>query len=65
MTLVPSDLGADQVTGVGYSGAGEVFLDGEVIHGFSCPSITKIVEVRPSCLLLCGLHRHCLGWLCV
>uniref|UniRef100_A0A8D0CWU8 Calcium-transporting ATPase n=1 Tax=Sander lucioperca TaxID=283035 RepID=A0A8D0CWU8_SANLU len=34
-----------EVTGVGYNGAGEVLLDGEVIHGFSCPSISKIVEV--------------------
>ncbi len=34
-----------QVTGVGYNGAGEVLLDGEIIHGFSCPSISKIVEV--------------------
>uniref|UniRef100_A0A3P8U1A6 Calcium-transporting ATPase n=1 Tax=Amphiprion percula TaxID=161767 RepID=A0A3P8U1A6_AMPPE len=32
-----------EVTGVGYNGAGEVLLDGEVIHGFSCPSISKIV----------------------
>lgn len=34
-----------QVTGVGYNGAGEVMLDGEVIHGFSCPSVSRIVEV--------------------
>lgn len=34
-----------QVTGVGYNGAGEVLLDGESVHGFSCPSIGKIVEV--------------------
>lgn len=34
-----------QVTGVGYNGAGEVLLDGEVVHGFSCPSVSKIVEV--------------------
>ncbi|KAM3613718.1 uncharacterized protein V6R79_004145 [Siganus canaliculatus] len=38
-----------EVTGVGYNGAGEVFLDGEVIHGFSCPSISKIVEVGCVC----------------
>lgn len=35
-----------QVTGVGYNGAGEVLLDGEIVHGFSCPSISKVVEVR-------------------
>lgn len=34
-----------QVTGVGYNGAGEVLLDGEVVHGFCCPSISRIVEV--------------------
>lgn len=34
-----------QVTGVGYNGAGEVLLDGEVVHGFSCPSVSKVVEV--------------------
>ncbi|TNN02003.1 hypothetical protein fugu_009490 [Takifugu bimaculatus] len=34
-----------EVTGVGYNGAGEVLLDGEVIHGFSCPSVAKIVEM--------------------
>uniref|UniRef100_H3CIK2 Calcium-transporting ATPase n=1 Tax=Tetraodon nigroviridis TaxID=99883 RepID=H3CIK2_TETNG len=38
-----------EVTGVGYSGAGEVILDGEVVHGFSCPSITKIVEAGCVC----------------
>ncbi|XP_003965848.1 calcium-transporting ATPase type 2C member 1 [Takifugu rubripes] len=38
-----------EVTGVGYNGAGEVLLDGEVIHGFSCPSVTKIVEAGCVC----------------
>ncbi|XP_033836773.1 calcium-transporting ATPase type 2C member 1 [Periophthalmus magnuspinnatus] len=38
-----------EVSGVGYNGAGEVVLDGEVIHGFSCPSISKIVEVGCVC----------------
>ncbi|XP_056141546.1 calcium-transporting ATPase type 2C member 1 isoform X2 [Lampris incognitus] len=38
-----------EVTGVGYNGAGEVLLDGEVVHGFSCPSISKIVEVGCVC----------------
>ncbi|KAL6109921.1 atp2c1 [Pungitius sinensis] len=38
-----------EVTGVGYNGSGEVLLDGEVVHGFSCPSISKIVEVGCVC----------------
>ncbi|XP_078143116.1 calcium-transporting ATPase type 2C member 1 isoform X2 [Centroberyx gerrardi] len=38
-----------EVTGVGYNGAGEVLLDGEIVHGFSCPSISKIVEVGCVC----------------
>lgn len=35
-----------QVTGVGYNGVGEVLLEGEMVHGFSCPAISKIVEVK-------------------
>ncbi|KAK9514486.1 hypothetical protein VZT92_027950 [Zoarces viviparus] len=38
-----------EVTGVGYNGAGEVLLDGDVVHGFSCPSISKIVEAGCVC----------------
>ncbi|KAM3872898.1 calcium-transporting ATPase type 2C member 1 [Diretmus argenteus] len=38
-----------EVTGVGYNGAGEVYLDGEIVHGFSCPSISKIVEAGCVC----------------
>ncbi|XP_013884859.1 calcium-transporting ATPase type 2C member 1 isoform X1 [Austrofundulus limnaeus] len=38
-----------KVTGVGYNGMGEVLLEGDVIHGFSCPSISKIVEVGCVC----------------
>ncbi|XP_055019570.1 calcium-transporting ATPase type 2C member 1 isoform X2 [Boleophthalmus pectinirostris] len=38
-----------EVSGVGYNGAGEVILNGEVIHGFSCPSVSKIVEVGCVC----------------
>ncbi|XP_053183338.1 calcium-transporting ATPase type 2C member 1 [Scomber japonicus] len=38
-----------EVTGVGYNGAGEVLLDGEMIHGFSCSSISRIVEVGCVC----------------
>ncbi|XP_049672263.1 calcium-transporting ATPase type 2C member 1 isoform X4 [Accipiter gentilis] len=33
------------VTGVGYNRFGEVMLDGEIIHGFNNPSISKIVEM--------------------
>ncbi|XP_062254364.1 calcium-transporting ATPase type 2C member 1 isoform X1 [Platichthys flesus] len=38
-----------EVTGVGYNREGEVIVDGEIIHGFSCPSISKIVEVGCVC----------------
>ncbi|XP_037639865.1 calcium-transporting ATPase type 2C member 1 isoform X1 [Sebastes umbrosus] len=38
-----------EVTGVGYNGAGEVLLDGEVVHGFACPSVSKIVEAGCVC----------------
>ncbi|XP_034466527.1 calcium-transporting ATPase type 2C member 1 isoform X2 [Hippoglossus hippoglossus] len=38
-----------EVTGVGYNREGEVILDGEIIHGFSCPAISKIVEVGCVC----------------
>uniref|UniRef100_A0A3P9M136 Calcium-transporting ATPase n=1 Tax=Oryzias latipes TaxID=8090 RepID=A0A3P9M136_ORYLA len=38
-----------EVTGVGYNGAGEVLLSGEVVQGFSCPSISKIVEAGCVC----------------
>lgn len=38
---------AVQVTGVGYNGNGEVLADGEIVHGFSHPSLSKIVEVNP------------------
>ncbi|XP_061885758.1 calcium-transporting ATPase type 2C member 1 isoform X2 [Entelurus aequoreus] len=38
-----------EVTGVGYNGAGEVLVDGEVVHGFSHPSFSKIVEVSCVC----------------
>ncbi|KAM4736378.1 calcium-transporting ATPase type 2C member 1 isoform 1-T1 [Anableps anableps] len=38
-----------EVTGVGYNGIGEVLLDGETVHGLSCPSISKIVEVGCVC----------------
>ncbi|KAI9520277.1 ATPase, P-type (transporting), HAD super, sub IC [Dissostichus eleginoides] len=38
-----------EVTGVGYNGAGDVLVDGEIVHGFSCPSVSKIVEVGCVC----------------
>ncbi|XP_035249223.1 calcium-transporting ATPase type 2C member 1 isoform X2 [Anguilla anguilla] len=38
-----------EVTGVGYNNAGEVLLDGEVVHGFSNSSVTKIVEAGCIC----------------
>uniref|UniRef100_A0A8D3DAF7 Calcium-transporting ATPase n=1 Tax=Scophthalmus maximus TaxID=52904 RepID=A0A8D3DAF7_SCOMX len=38
-----------EVTGVGYNREGDVLLDGEIIHGFSCPSISRIVEVGCVC----------------
>ncbi|KAI7806982.1 calcium-transporting ATPase type 2C member 1 isoform X3 [Triplophysa rosa] len=38
-----------EVTGVGYNSAGEVMLDGEVVHGFSNTSISKIVEAGCVC----------------
>ncbi|XP_074913477.1 calcium-transporting ATPase type 2C member 1 isoform X2 [Buteo buteo] len=34
-----------EVTGVGYNRFGEVMLDGEIIHGYNNPSISKIVEM--------------------
>ncbi|XP_077071078.1 calcium-transporting ATPase type 2C member 1 isoform X2 [Siphateles boraxobius] len=38
-----------EVTGVGYNNSGEVLLDGEVVHGFSNTSISKIVEAGCVC----------------
>uniref|UniRef100_A0A3P8UMZ3 Calcium-transporting ATPase n=1 Tax=Cynoglossus semilaevis TaxID=244447 RepID=A0A3P8UMZ3_CYNSE len=38
-----------EVTGVGYNNQGEVLVDGEMVHGFSCPSITRIVEAGCVC----------------
>ncbi|XP_078007653.1 calcium-transporting ATPase type 2C member 1 isoform X3 [Phascolarctos cinereus] len=34
-----------EVTGVGYNQFGEVILDGDVVHGFYHPSISRIVEM--------------------
>ncbi|XP_056618004.1 calcium-transporting ATPase type 2C member 1 isoform X2 [Triplophysa dalaica] len=38
-----------EVTGVGYNSAGEVMVDGEMVHGFSNTSISKIVEAGCVC----------------
>nr|XP_020473106.1 calcium-transporting ATPase type 2C member 1 isoform X1 [Monopterus albus] len=38
-----------EVTGVGYSRVGEVMLNGEIIHGFSCLSVSSLVEVGCVC----------------
>uniref|UniRef100_A0AAY4ACL0 Calcium-transporting ATPase n=1 Tax=Denticeps clupeoides TaxID=299321 RepID=A0AAY4ACL0_9TELE len=38
-----------EVTGVGYNNAGEVMLNGELVHGFSNISISKIVEAGCVC----------------
>ncbi|XP_072249599.1 calcium-transporting ATPase type 2C member 1 [Leuresthes tenuis] len=50
-----------EVTGVGYNGAGEVLLDGDIIHGFSCPSIAKVVEVGCVCNDSVIRNRNLLG----
>ncbi|XP_062841321.1 calcium-transporting ATPase type 2C member 1 isoform X2 [Trichomycterus rosablanca] len=38
-----------EVTGVGYNGAGEVLLDGKVVHGFSNTAVCKLVEAGCIC----------------
>uniref|UniRef100_A0A8C3Q128 Calcium-transporting ATPase n=1 Tax=Chrysolophus pictus TaxID=9089 RepID=A0A8C3Q128_CHRPC len=38
-----------EVTGVGYNRFGDVMLDGEVIHGYNNPSVSKIVEAGCVC----------------
>uniref|UniRef100_A0A9J7ZXI5 Calcium-transporting ATPase n=2 Tax=Cyprinus carpio TaxID=7962 RepID=A0A9J7ZXI5_CYPCA len=47
--LFTSDGQHAEVTGVGYNNSGEVLLDGEVVHGFSNSSISKIVEAGCVC----------------
>ncbi|XP_051577896.1 calcium-transporting ATPase type 2C member 1 isoform X2 [Myxocyprinus asiaticus] len=47
--LFTSDGQHAEVTGVGYNNAGEVLLDGEMVHGFSNTSISKIVEAGCVC----------------
>uniref|UniRef100_A0A8C4YUN4 P-type Ca(2+) transporter n=1 Tax=Gopherus evgoodei TaxID=1825980 RepID=A0A8C4YUN4_9SAUR len=38
-----------EVTGVGYNRFGEVVLDGDVIHGYNNPSVSRIVEAGCVC----------------
>ncbi|KAG1936632.1 calcium-transporting ATPase type 2C [Pimephales promelas] len=47
--LFSSDGQHAEVTGVGYNNSGEVLLDGEVVHGFSNTSFSKIVEAGCVC----------------
>ncbi|XP_026139422.1 calcium-transporting ATPase type 2C member 1 isoform X2 [Carassius auratus] len=47
--LFTSDGQHAEVTGVGYNNSGEVLMDGEVVHGFSNSSISKIVEAGCVC----------------
>lgn len=46
--LIP--LHVPQVTGVGYNQFGEVIVDGDVVHGFYNPAVSRIVEVKLYCL---------------
>uniref|UniRef100_A0A8C2AS84 Calcium-transporting ATPase n=1 Tax=Cyprinus carpio TaxID=7962 RepID=A0A8C2AS84_CYPCA len=47
--LFTSDGQHAEVTGVGYNNSGEVLMDGEVVHGFSNTSFSKIVEAGCVC----------------
>ncbi|XP_060717335.1 calcium-transporting ATPase type 2C member 1 isoform X1 [Tachysurus vachellii] len=47
--IFTSDGQRAEVTGVGYNGAGEVLMDGKVVHGFSNISISKLVEAGCVC----------------
>ncbi|XP_077454007.1 calcium-transporting ATPase type 2C member 1 isoform X3 [Stigmatopora argus] len=38
-----------EVTGVGYNGSGEVLSQGELVHGYSHPSLSRIAEVGRIC----------------
>ena len=51
---------------MGYNGTGEVLLDGEVVHGFSNPSLGKVVEVsEPGPRLLSNMLNLSVSKLCV
>ncbi|XP_058231739.1 calcium-transporting ATPase type 2C member 1 isoform X3 [Hemibagrus wyckioides] len=47
--IFTSDGQRAEVTGVGYNGAGEVLIDGKVVHGFSNISVSKLVEAGCVC----------------
>ncbi|KAK3541429.1 hypothetical protein QTP86_025555 [Hemibagrus guttatus] len=47
--IFTSDGQRAEVTGVGYNGAGEVLIDGKVVHGFANISISKLVEAGCVC----------------
>ncbi|XP_034154012.2 calcium-transporting ATPase type 2C member 1 isoform X2 [Pangasianodon hypophthalmus] len=47
--IFTSDGQRAEVTGVGYNGAGEVLIDGKMVHGFSNISISKLVEAGCVC----------------
>ncbi|XP_068002473.1 calcium-transporting ATPase type 2C member 1 isoform X1 [Melanerpes formicivorus] len=47
--IVTADGQHAEVTGVGYNRFGEVLLEGEVIHGYNNPSISKVVEAGCVC----------------
>ncbi|KAM9647519.1 calcium-transporting ATPase type 2C member 1 isoform X5 [Harpia harpyja] len=57
-----------EVTGVGYNRFGEVMLDGEIIHGYNNPSISKIVEDKPEVCFMKGAYeqviRYCTSYNC-
>ncbi|XP_011899392.1 PREDICTED: calcium-transporting ATPase type 2C member 1 isoform X10 [Cercocebus atys] len=42
-------LSKSQVTGVGYNQFGEVIVDGDVVHGFYNPAVSRIVEAGCVC----------------
>lgn len=47
--IVTADGQHAEVTGVGYNRFGEVLLEGEVIHGYNNPSISRVVEAGCVC----------------
>ncbi|XP_040978067.1 calcium-transporting ATPase type 2C member 1 isoform X5 [Aquila chrysaetos chrysaetos] len=57
-----------EVTGVGYNRFGEVMLNGEIIHGYNNPSISKIVEDKPEICFMKGAYeqviRYCTSYNC-
>ncbi|XP_003200287.2 calcium-transporting ATPase type 2C member 1 isoform X2 [Danio rerio] len=54
--LFTSDGQHAEVTGIGYNNSGEILMDGEVVHGISNTSISKIVEV--GCVCNDAMIRH-------